>query len=58
MALIILAHPYFDLSVANKTIIEELQQHDPSLEIRDIYIYILIIKLMQLRNKKLSCVMI
>jgi putative NADPH-quinone reductase len=36
MALIILAHPNFTDSVANKTIIEELQNSDLKLEIRDI----------------------
>lgn len=37
MALMILAHPYFDVSVANKTIIQELQKQDLDLEIRDIH---------------------
>jgi putative NADPH-quinone reductase len=37
MALIILAHPNFTDSVANKTIIEELQNSDLQLEIRDIH---------------------
>jgi len=37
MALIILAHPNFDNSVANKTITEELQKSDLNIEIRNIY---------------------
>ncbi|MDG3581549.1 NAD(P)H-dependent oxidoreductase [Galbibacter pacificus] len=36
MALIILAHPTFKKSFANKTIIEELQKSDLAIEIRDI----------------------
>jgi putative NADPH-quinone reductase len=36
MALIILAHPNFTDSLANKTIIDELQNSDLKLEIRDI----------------------
>jgi putative NADPH-quinone reductase len=37
MALIILAHPNFEKSFANKTIIEELQDSKLDLEIRDIH---------------------
>jgi putative NADPH-quinone reductase len=37
MALIILAHPNFDKSVANKTVIEELQNSDLDIEIRNIH---------------------
>lgn len=37
MALIILAHPNFDNSFANKTIIEELQKSSLNLEIRNIH---------------------
>ena len=37
MALIILAHPNFDNSVANKTITEELQKSNLNIEIRNIY---------------------
>lgn len=37
MALMILAHPYFDVSVANKTIVNELKQQNLPLEIRDIH---------------------
>ncbi len=37
MALIILAHPNFDNSFANKTIIEELQKSNLDLEIRNIH---------------------
>ncbi len=37
MALVILAHPNFDKSFANKTIIEELQKSDLELEIRNIH---------------------
>ncbi len=37
MALIILAHPTFEKSIANKTIIEELQKSDVDLEIRNIH---------------------
>nr|WP_319570137.1 NAD(P)H-dependent oxidoreductase [uncultured Draconibacterium sp.] len=37
MALIILGHPTFDKSFANKTIIEELKKSDLDLEIRDIH---------------------
>jgi len=37
MALIILAHPNFNTSVANKTIIEELQNSNLKLEIRNIH---------------------
>ncbi len=37
MALIILAHPNFDKSFANKTIIEELQNSDLDIEIRNIH---------------------
>ena len=36
MALIILAHPDIDKSFANKTIIEELQENAPGIEIRNI----------------------
>lgn len=36
MSLIILAHPNFDASFANKTIIEQLQKSDLELEIRNI----------------------
>jgi putative NADPH-quinone reductase len=37
MALIILGHPNFGKSLANKTIIEELQNSDLNIEIRDIH---------------------
>ncbi|AZI40534.1 NAD(P)H-dependent oxidoreductase [Epilithonimonas vandammei] len=37
MSLVILAHPNFDKSFANKTIIEELQKSDLELEIRNIH---------------------
>jgi putative NADPH-quinone reductase len=37
MPLIILAHPTFDNSFANKTIIEELQKSDLEIEIKNIY---------------------
>lgn len=37
MPLIILAHPAFDNSLANKTIIEELQKSDLDIEIMNIY---------------------
>lgn len=37
MALIILGHPNFEKSVANKTIVEELQHSGLDLEIRDIH---------------------
>ena len=37
MALIILAHPNFQNSVANKTIVEELENSTLNLEIRNIY---------------------
>jgi len=37
MALIILTHPNFDKSFANKTIIEELKKSDLELEIRNIH---------------------
>lgn len=37
MALIILAHPNFDKSFANKTVIEELQNSNLELEIRNIH---------------------
>lgn len=36
MALIILGHPSFENSLANKTIIEEVQQSDLDIEVRDI----------------------
>ena len=36
MALIILAHPNFQNSLANKTIVEEIQASNLKLEIRDI----------------------
>ena len=37
MALIILGHPHFDRSFANKTIIEELQRSDLPVEVRNIH---------------------
>lgn len=37
MSLIILAHPCFNRSVANKTIIEVLSSHMPEIEIRNIH---------------------
>lgn len=37
MALIILAHPNFDQSIANKTIIDELQKSDLEIEIRNLH---------------------
>jgi putative NADPH-quinone reductase len=37
MALIILAHPNFDKSVANKTIVEQLQKSSLNLEIRNLH---------------------
>ena len=36
MALIILAHPNFDKSVANRTIVENLQKSNLNLEIRNL----------------------
>jgi putative NADPH-quinone reductase len=36
MALVILAHPHFEKSFANKTILEELQKSDLNVEIRNI----------------------
>jgi glutathione-regulated potassium-efflux system ancillary protein KefF len=37
MALVILAHPNYETSIANKTIIEEMFKYDTNLEIRNIY---------------------
>jgi len=37
MALIILAHPDFEKSLANKSIIEEVQRINPEIEIRNIF---------------------
>ncbi|WEK33624.1 MAG: NAD(P)H-dependent oxidoreductase [Candidatus Pseudobacter hemicellulosilyticus] len=37
MSLIILAHPHFDSSIANKTIIEELNISDLNIEIRNLH---------------------
>lgn len=37
MTLVILAHPNFDQSIANKTIIEQLSRNHPNLEIRNIH---------------------
>lgn len=37
MALVLLAHPYFDQSIANKTIIAELSQHHPDIEVRHLH---------------------
>jgi len=37
MALIILGHPNIEQSIANKTIIESLQEHITDLEIRNIH---------------------
>ncbi|QNX86259.1 NAD(P)H-dependent oxidoreductase [Acinetobacter seifertii] len=37
MALLILAHPYYDQSIANKTIVNELIKTYPDLEVRDIF---------------------
>ncbi|WP_293957884.1 MULTISPECIES: NAD(P)H-dependent oxidoreductase [unclassified Sphingobacterium] len=37
MSLVILAHPNYDKSFANKTIIEELKSNNMNIEIRDIY---------------------
>ena len=37
MSLIILAHPTFDKSFANKTIIEELEKSNLDIEIRNIH---------------------
>ena len=36
MALVILAHPHFDQSIANKAIIEELSRSDIDFEIRNL----------------------
>ncbi|MEE9884416.1 NAD(P)H-dependent oxidoreductase [Acinetobacter nosocomialis] len=37
MALLILAHPYYTQSIANKTIVNELVKTYPNLEVRDIF---------------------
>ncbi len=37
MALLILAHPYYTQSIANKTIVNELLKTYPDLEVRDIF---------------------
>lgn len=37
MALLILAHPYYTRSIANKTIVNELTDKYPDLEVRDIF---------------------
>ncbi len=37
MALLILAHPYYTQSIANKTIVNELIKTYPNLEVRDIF---------------------
>jgi len=37
MALLILAHPYYTQSIANKAIVEELVKTYPDLEVRDIF---------------------
>ncbi|WP_130802274.1 NAD(P)H-dependent oxidoreductase [Acinetobacter ihumii] len=37
MSLVILAHPNFHQSIANKVIIQQLTQHDPDIEIRNIH---------------------
>ncbi|KQQ76368.1 NAD(P)H-dependent oxidoreductase [Acinetobacter sp. Leaf130] len=37
MALLILAHPYYAQSIANKAIVEELVKTYPDLEVRDIF---------------------
>mgnify|MGYP003660201763 CR=1 FL=1 len=37
MILIILAHPTFEKSIANKTIIEELEKSNLEIEIRDLH---------------------
>ena len=37
MALVILAHPHYDQSFANKTIVEELQKSELELEIRNLH---------------------
>jgi glutathione-regulated potassium-efflux system ancillary protein KefF len=37
MALLILAHPYYTRSIANKTIVNELSDKYPDLEVRDIF---------------------
>ncbi|MDN8272490.1 NAD(P)H-dependent oxidoreductase [Acinetobacter baumannii] len=37
MALLILAHPYYTQSIANKTIVNELIKTYPDLEVRDIF---------------------
>ncbi|MDC5148908.1 NAD(P)H-dependent oxidoreductase [Acinetobacter baumannii] len=37
MALLILAHPYYTQSIANKTIVNELVKTYPDLEVRDIF---------------------
>ncbi|MDC5420321.1 NAD(P)H-dependent oxidoreductase [Acinetobacter baumannii] len=37
MALLILAHPYYAQSIANKTIVNELVKTYPDLEVRDIF---------------------
>ncbi|MDB0303762.1 NAD(P)H-dependent oxidoreductase [Acinetobacter baumannii] len=37
MALLILAHPYYAQSIANKTIVSELVKTYPDLEVRDIF---------------------
>ncbi|MBJ9954277.1 MULTISPECIES: NAD(P)H-dependent oxidoreductase [unclassified Acinetobacter] len=37
MALLILAHPYYSSSIANKTIVNALTEKYPALEVRDIF---------------------
>lgn len=37
MALLILAHPYYTQSIANKTIVNELIKTYPDLEVRDVF---------------------
>ena len=37
MALVILGHPYYQNSLANKTIVEELQNSNADIEIRDLF---------------------
>ncbi len=39
MALLILAHPYYTRSIANKTIVNQLTDKYPDLEVRDIFQY-------------------
>ncbi|MBK4745715.1 Glutathione-regulated potassium-efflux system ancillary protein KefF [Acinetobacter baumannii] len=52
MALLILAHPYYAQSIANKTIVNELIKTYPDLEVRDIFQLYPDYKLTSMLNKK------